>query len=120
MQITLVVVSIALSAFLGGAGVGNIFYVEQSRKDAEHLRITSRRTRFIGWCLVAGAFGLVGGLFWRPLGIAAATGVVLLMIGAITAHRRVGDSIARWARALAVLVMAAFILAGHGAQQLAG
>ncbi|EST38795.1 hypothetical protein N566_05455 [Streptomycetaceae bacterium MP113-05] len=39
----------------------------------------------------AGAAGLLIGIFYRPLGIAAALGVVLFFIGAVTAHLRAKD-----------------------------
>ena len=42
-------------------------------------------------CEFAGAAGLLLGLAWAPLGIAAAVGLILYFIGAIVAHLRVGD-----------------------------
>lgn len=39
----------------------------------------------------AGAAGLVAGLLWPWLGVAAAVGVVLYFVGAIVSHLRVGD-----------------------------
>jgi hypothetical protein len=42
-------------------------------------------------CEVAGAVGLVLGLWYPPLGIAAAIGVVLYFVGAIGAHLRKND-----------------------------
>ncbi|MGW1356469.1 DoxX family protein [Streptomyces chartreusis] len=39
----------------------------------------------------AGAAGLLIGIFYRPLGIAAAIGVVLFFIGAVISHLRVRD-----------------------------
>ncbi|MER5687528.1 DoxX family protein [Streptomyces sp. NPDC002205] len=40
----------------------------------------------------AGALGLLAGIFWRPIGIAAAVGVVLYFLGAVISHLRVKDS----------------------------
>jgi hypothetical protein len=40
---------------------------------------------------LAGAIGLWIGIAWRPLGIAAATGLVLYFAGAVVAHLRVKD-----------------------------
>ncbi len=40
---------------------------------------------------IAGAAGVVAGLWLAPLGVAAAVGVVLYFVGAIAAHVRVGD-----------------------------
>jgi hypothetical protein len=39
----------------------------------------------------AGALGLLAGIWWPVLGIAAAIGVVLYFVGAIVGHARVGD-----------------------------
>jgi hypothetical protein len=41
--------------------------------------------------LLAGAAGLVAGLFWAPIGLAAAVGVVVYFLLAIAAHVRAGD-----------------------------
>jgi hypothetical protein len=113
MQIAVVLVSIGLAVFFAVAGIMNIFYLQHSREDATHLGISSALTRFIGWCQIAAVFGLIAGLFWRPLAIAAATGVLLLLVGAVIAHRRVGDSVAKMVRALVVFVLTGFVLAGH-------
>jgi DoxX-like family len=39
----------------------------------------------------AGAIGLLGGIFWVPLGVAASAALVLYFVGALLAHVRVGD-----------------------------
>jgi hypothetical protein len=40
---------------------------------------------------IAGTVGLLIGIWWRPLGIAAAIGVILYFIGALTFHVRARD-----------------------------
>ncbi|MEU8624946.1 DoxX family protein [Streptomyces sp. NPDC048669] len=42
-------------------------------------------------CEIAGAVGLVIGIWWAPLGIAAAVGLVLYFVGAVGAHLRKSD-----------------------------
>ena len=42
-------------------------------------------------CEIAGAVGILIGIAWAPLRIAAALGLVLYFVGAIIAHVRVGD-----------------------------
>jgi hypothetical protein len=42
-------------------------------------------------CLFAGAVGLVLGIWWRPVGIAAGVGLVVYFVGAVVAHLRVRD-----------------------------
>ena len=43
-------------------------------------------------CEFAGALGLLAGIRWRRLGMAAAIGVIVHFVGAIISHVRVGDS----------------------------
>ncbi len=42
-------------------------------------------------CEIAAAFGLVLGIWWPILGIAAAIGLVIYFVGAVISHVRVGD-----------------------------
>jgi hypothetical protein len=42
-------------------------------------------------CELAGSAGLIAGLAWRPVGIAAAAGLTVYFVGAAVAHLRVGD-----------------------------
>ena len=42
-------------------------------------------------CEVAGAVGLVAGIWYPPLGVAAGVGLVIYFIGAVVSHVRVGD-----------------------------
>jgi hypothetical protein len=42
-------------------------------------------------CEFGGAVGLVGGVLWAPLGLAASVGLVLYFVGALIGHLRVGD-----------------------------
>jgi hypothetical protein len=44
----------------------------------------------LGVAQLAGAFGLIVGLWWPPLGIAAAVCLVLYFLGAVGAHVRAG------------------------------
>ncbi|MFE9442547.1 DoxX family protein [Streptomyces sp. NPDC006602] len=45
----------------------------------------------LGLVKIAGALGLLAGIAYRPLGIAAAIGVVLYFLGAVITHLRAGD-----------------------------
>jgi DoxX-like family len=42
-------------------------------------------------CELAGAAGILIGIVWAPLGIAAASGLVLYFVGALFAHAHAGD-----------------------------
>ena len=58
---------------------------------------------------IAGAVGVVAGLWLAPLGIAAAIGLVAYFVGAVTGHLRVRD-IKNFAMPLPPLVLAIAVL----------
>lgn len=47
--------------------------------------------RFIGLAELAAAVGLVAGLFWWPIGVAAALGFAVVLVGAVGFHAKSGD-----------------------------
>jgi uncharacterized membrane protein YphA (DoxX/SURF4 family) len=62
------------------------------RQSAEHFGIRWPRYRLIGVAELTAAAGVLAGLWWHPLGIAAAAGTTLLLTGALITHRHAGDS----------------------------
>ncbi len=76
------------------------------RESAQRFRIPWWRYRFIGVAELAAAAGLVAGLWWHPLGLAAAAGMVFLLGGALIMHRRAGDHGKEVAPALITLLIA--------------
>ena len=69
----------------------------------------------IGTMKTAGALGLAAGLAFRPLGVAAATGLVLFFVCAIYTHIRASDYSPQFylANGFLALNVAAFALALH-------
>lgn len=57
----------------------------------EVVRVPMEWFPWLAACEFAGALGLLIGLIWRPVGVAAAIGLILYFLGAIIAHLRVGD-----------------------------
>ena len=74
------------------------------RHAATHFGIAWRRYRLIGVAEVAAAAGVLAGLLWRPAGLLAAAGMVLLMAGALIVHRRAHDQVREAFPALLALV----------------
>ncbi|MDQ0797800.1 DoxX family protein [Streptomyces sp. B1I3] len=72
------------------------------------LGLPYRVLPFLGAAQVAGAGGLIIGLWRGPLGIAAAVGLTLYFIGAVAAHLRAGDY--KGAPPAAVLTLVAVVL----------
>ncbi|MFF4486088.1 DoxX family protein [Streptomyces sp. NPDC001544] len=60
----------------------------------------------------AGALGLIVGIFYRPLGIAAGVGVILYFIGAIITHLRAKDTKGLPMPAVLLVVAVAALLFG--------
>lgn len=61
-------------------------------------------------CEFAGALGIVAGIWWPPLGVAAGIGLVIYFVGAVASHLLVGD-LAGIGPAVFVLALAAAALA---------
>ena len=80
-----------LVVILVAAGTAKLASVERMRQGAERFGIPWPRYRLIGLLEMAAAAGLLVGLGWRPLGLAAGIGTGLLMVGALVFHRRAGD-----------------------------
>lgn len=109
---TLVVSALLALAFLG-AGVGKVTGAEPKIAEmAGHVGFTARSYRGIGALEIAGAAGVLVGLYFAPLGIAASIGLALLMAGAVIAHIRVKDKFAMIApsAALGVVAVVALVL----------
>jgi hypothetical protein len=83
-------VSVALAAALavvfGALGIAKLAAVPAMRTAAGHLGFSVDQYRVIGVLEVAGALGVLAGLVVAPLGLAAAVGLALLMLGALVAH----------------------------------
>ena len=91
MSFVVVVVSLLLAVAFLVMGWPKAAAHPAARERARHLRVPPGAYRAIGIAEMAAAIGLVIGLWWRPLGVAAAAGLVVITVGATVAHRRVGD-----------------------------
>lgn len=94
-----------------GPGLLKVTGNPRMRASAQHFGIPWQRYRLIGVLELAAAAGLLLGLAVPALGVAAALGMLLLLIGALVVHRRAGASSAEAAPALiGATVMAAFLV----------
>jgi hypothetical protein len=84
------------------------------RHAATHFGIAWRRYRLIGVAELAAAAGVLVGVFWRPAGLLAAAGMILLLVGALISHRRAHDSIRdALPAAVALAVSGAYLVAAQ-------
>jgi uncharacterized membrane protein YphA (DoxX/SURF4 family) len=100
MFVVTLILAILLALAFGAAGAQKLAGAKMAVETSGHLNIALSRYRLIGVPEILGAIGLLVGLAVWPLGVAAAAGLVVLMIGAVIAHVRVGDKIAGFGAAL--------------------
>ncbi|MCX4767223.1 DoxX family protein [Streptomyces sp. NBC_01275] len=92
MYIAAAVLSVLLALVAVAAGAPKaLLKGDVSAGLQSHMGLSAGFVRFVGLAEVAAAVGLVVGLFWQPLGIAAALGFATTMVGAIGFHSKAGD-----------------------------
>lgn len=92
MFIAAVILSLIVAVAAVGAGMPKVLLKgDVPTQLQQHFGLSEGLVRFIGLAELAAAVGLVIGLFWQPLGIAAAAGFAILMLGAIGYHAKAGD-----------------------------
>jgi uncharacterized membrane protein YphA (DoxX/SURF4 family) len=106
-----VTISLLLAAACLLPAAGKLLGHPRMRQSAAHFGILWPRYRLIGIAELAAAAGILAGLWWHPLGIAAAAGMILLLIGALITHRRAGDNGKEMAPALIDLAITIAYLA---------
>jgi hypothetical protein len=92
MHILYFAITVAFALMVTYSGVGKI------RRDPLPVKVVHETIGLpleyfplLAACEFAGAVGLVAGIWWPPIGIAAGIGLVLYFVGAIVSHLRVGD-----------------------------
>lgn len=96
-----------LGAVLAAAGAAKVTAIPQMRDRADHLGYSVTAYRLIGATEIVAVLGLVAGVSRPRLGLSAATGIGVLMLGAVASHRRAGDTIGE---AMPAAVMAALAI----------
>src|SRR5262245_44052544 len=86
-----VTVSLLLAAACLFPAAGKLLGHPKMRRSAAHFGIRWRHYRLIGAAELAVATGILTGLWWHPLGLAAAAGMPPLLAGAVITHRRAAD-----------------------------
>jgi hypothetical protein len=81
-----VVLAVAVVVIFALAGIAKLAAVPPMRAAANHLGFTAAQYRVIGALELAGAVGVGAGLAMPMLGITAAVGLILLLLGAVVAH----------------------------------
>jgi DoxX-like family len=92
MDIAVIALSVLLAAMLAASALRKLGHREDVVAGYTRVGVPAERLDYLAYILLAGAAGLLVGLFWPPLGIAAAAGVLLYFLLAVAAHIRSGDT----------------------------
>src|SRR5450759_3077530 len=105
------VMTVLVALMVAFSGIGKV------RRDPRQVKVIHETVGvplkylpLLAVCEFAGALGLVAGIWWPALGVAAAIGLMIYFVGAIFSHLRVGDSKGIWSASF-MLVRAAGALA---------
>ena len=80
------------AAIVTFSGIGKIRHDPKIVKVIhETVGVPMRFMPILAACEFAGALGIVAGIWWPPLGVAAGVGLVVYFVGAVVSHLRVGD-----------------------------
>lgn len=87
-----VVAAVVFGLAVTGTAIAKIRKLERVTAGLTAAGVPSSWFVPLGLLNLAGALGLWIGIAWRPLGIAAATGLVLYFAGAVITHLRIRDT----------------------------
>jgi hypothetical protein len=102
-----VIVTLLLAALFTFSSSIKLLGVPKSLEIRDHLGVSPNQWRAIGALELAGVAGVLVGLLWAPVGIAAAIGLALLSIGAVAFHLRAADRLTDTAPAVIGIALAA-------------
>jgi DoxX-like family len=88
---TTAAVSILLALILSFAAVRKLSHRPEVVRSYARVGVPKGKLDYLALILLAGASGLLVGLFWAPIGIAAAVGVIAYFGLAVAAHVRADD-----------------------------
>jgi DoxX-like protein len=112
MYTALIVVSALLAALLGYTAARKLSHRPEIVATYTRVGVPEDKLDYLAAILILGAAGLVAGLAWAPLGIAAATALTAYFTLAIAAHLRARDH-ANLATPVLMIALAGAALALH-------
>ncbi|WP_405970463.1 DoxX family protein [Streptomyces sp. NBC_00988] len=107
MFIAAFVVSVMFALILLVSARGKLIKDPAQMKTLERVGFPEQRVALLAAAEIAGAGGILIGLAWWPLGVAAAIGIIAYFSGAIVSHLRVRD----WQFAPAAVLLLAGVAA---------
>ena len=112
MPASIIVLSCVAALVLLAAGLQKVLLKRSVTVPMRRPVVGDGLTRLIGFLELAGAGGLVAGIWLRPLAWAAAIGLIVLLLGATAYHLRAGDYRDRRHRASAAMPIVLLVMVG--------
>jgi hypothetical protein len=91
MLIAYITVIAMLAPMLIASATGKLRHAKRQLATLDRVGVPVTLIPWLAVCEIAGAAGLVLGIAWIPLGIAASIGIIAYFVGAIAAHMRITD-----------------------------
>lgn len=91
MYVAYLAITLLAAALTGSAAVANLIGHEYPKSQADKVGVPHSWMLPLGALLGAGSAGLLAGIALPPVGVVAASGLVLYFVGALVAHVRVHD-----------------------------
>lgn len=113
MTTSIAALSVVLALVFGAGGAGLLAGAQPFAGNLDRLRVPGPLRVLIGVAELCAAAGLLVGLAFPPLAVAAAAGLVALMIGALAFHVRAQDPAKEYAPAVVCGLVSAALLALH-------
>jgi uncharacterized membrane protein YbjE (DUF340 family) len=92
MFVATVIVSVLLAALLAFSAIRKLTHREEVVQSYARAGVPEDKLNYLAIILLAGAAGLILGLVWAPIGVAAAIGVILYFLVAVAFHIRANDA----------------------------
>ena len=92
MFVATAIVSVLLAALLALAAIRKLTHQERIVQSYLRVGVPEDKLNYLAIILLTGAAGLILGLLWAPIGVAAATGVICYFLGAVAFHLRANDA----------------------------
>ena len=102
MRAAMTIVSAVFAVLLLVSAGGKLARQEMQMATLRRVGFPEDRAWLLGACEAAGAGGLIIGVWWTPLAVAASVGLILYFLGAVASHARIRD----FAVAPAVMMLA--------------
>jgi hypothetical protein len=92
MSVATAAVSALLAALLAFSAIRKLSHRPEVVEAYRRAGVPEDKLDYLAITLLAGAAGLVAGLLWAPLGLAAALALVVYFLVAMSFHLRAGDA----------------------------